>query len=95
MGKAERLKLLGFVEEEISIEGNSTEADIERVLNTIGRGDEFEKLRQDAMEAIEQPDPPTHASSPAEKRRIDDDLSSQLSRLSRRRNKRLGRKDFF
>jgi hypothetical protein len=58
--KAKRLKLWGFTEEEVAIEGNFDWEQIERVFKNLGDEDRFRKLKADAYKAIPEPDQPLY-----------------------------------
>jgi hypothetical protein len=85
MTKQDRSKASGFTWDETFIYPDDNEDRIQFVLDTIGRGDEFDKLRDQAYSEIAQPEPPASSESSEERQRDLDEVSTYF-------RKRRGRK---
>jgi hypothetical protein len=75
-----------FYEDEVDIPPDADEERIRLVLDTIGRGDVFDSLRENALAIIEQPDPPPQQSQTREEQQAE--LAEAAKAISRRRRKK-------
>jgi hypothetical protein len=85
ISEQDRKKAWGFTWDETFIDDDANDQGIQEVLDIIGRGDEFEKLRDQAYSEIEQPTPPAMAESAEDRQRDLDEVAEQI-------RKRQGRK---
>jgi len=75
------MKVWGFTWDETLIDDDADDQRIRDVLDLIGRGDEFEKLRERAYSEVEQPTPPVSAESAKDFQRDFDEVARQLRKL--------------
>jgi hypothetical protein len=87
--KQDRAKAWGFTWDETFIDDDADEQRIREVLDCIGRGDEFDKLHEQAYSQIEQPTPPATAESAEDHQRSLDELAAQLRKRRRRKKPNL------
>lgn len=78
-----------FTWDETDIDGDADEQRIRNVLDFTGRGDEFDKLREQAYSEVEQPTPPVRAGSAEELQRGLNEVAAQIRkrRVSRKANR--------
>ena len=91
VSKQDRAKAWGFTWDETFIDDNADERRIQEVLDCIGRGDEFDKLREQAYSQIEQPTPPaeTAEETTEDRQRSLDELAAYFRKRRRRKKPNL------
>lgn len=91
MTKQDRSRAWGFASDETSIDHDADDERIRFVLDTIGRGDEFDKIYEQAYSEIDQPEPPARSESSEERQRDLDEVSTYIRKQRGRKKPNLAK----
>jgi hypothetical protein len=94
MSKQDRMKVWGFHWDETLIDADADDERVREVLDLIGRGDEFDKLRDRVYSEVEQPTAPAKAESAAKIEEDFGEVAAQIRNRRRRKTPNLGFLDF-